>query len=93
MMISPPLPDGTRPMNLEEFKNFLKKFDGNKDNRISKEELQDIIRSNGKWFSGWKSKRALSHADANRDGFIDDKEMINLVEFAKKQLNLTVVAN
>ncbi|KAK3423201.1 hypothetical protein EUGRSUZ_F00235 [Eucalyptus grandis] len=69
------------------------KFDANKDNRISKEELQDIIRSYGKWFSGWKSKQALSRADANGDGFIDDKEMINLVEFAKKQLGVTVVAN
>ncbi|KAF8030528.1 hypothetical protein BT93_E2842 [Corymbia citriodora subsp. variegata] len=85
-------PEDTRLMNLEEFKKLLKKFDANKDNKISKEELQELLRSHGKHFSGWKSKRALGHADANGDGYIDENEMINLVEFAKKQLGVTVVA-
>ncbi|KAI3439712.1 uncharacterized protein J3R85_004561 [Psidium guajava] len=85
-------PDGTRVMTLEEFKRWLKKYDADADGRISKEELQDIIRITGGWFSRWRSRQAVSCVDANGDGFIDDNEISNLLEFAKKQLGVTVVA-
>lgn len=84
--------DGTRIMTLEEFKQWLKKYDADADGRISKEELQDITRITGGWFSRWRSRQAVSCADANGDGFIDDNEISNLLEFAKKQLGVTVVA-
>ncbi|XP_072973229.1 uncharacterized protein [Typha angustifolia] len=79
-------------MTVEEFKEWLKKFDMDKDGRISREELQRAIRSVRGRFSGWKSSRGIRQADADGDGYIDDNEIDNLVEFAQKRLGLRIVA-
>ncbi|KAK4752775.1 hypothetical protein SAY87_021573 [Trapa incisa] len=84
--------DGCRVMSLDEFKQWLKRFDSDKDGRISIEELSHAIRTNGRWFSRRKGKEALGSADVNGDGFITEDEVEELVEFAKKQLGLKVVA-
>ncbi|WOL06565.1 polcalcin Phl p 7 [Canna indica] len=78
-------------VTVEEFKEWLKRFDMDKDGRISREELRRAIRSIHKHFSGWKSSRGIQYADTDGDGFIGDNEIVNLVEFAQKVLGLQIV--
>lgn len=79
-------------MSLEDFKQWLNKFDSDKDGRISKGELSRAIRATGCWFSRHKCKEAVGSADLNRNGFIDEDEIEELVEFAQKRLGVRVVA-
>ncbi|KAH1057828.1 hypothetical protein J1N35_035893 [Gossypium stocksii] len=84
--------DGKREMTMDEFQRWLKKFDDDKDGRISRDELADAIRvSRGGWFTGRKSKRIIGSVDADRNGFIDDNEIKNLAEFAEKYLNIKIL--
>lgn len=83
--------DGKQQMTIEQFKRWIKRLDTDKDGRISKEELADAIRANGGWFAGWKGKRGLHSADSNGDGFIDESELSNLVDFAQKHLGVKVM--
>ncbi|KAA8528544.1 hypothetical protein F0562_035899 [Nyssa sinensis] len=82
--------EGKREMTIEEFKQWLKKFDANNDGRICKDELIEAIRVTGAWFPGWKAKRGVQFADANHDGFIDESEMEILANFARKEMNCGV---
>lgn len=84
-------PDGKREMTIEEFKKWLKKFDKDKDGKISRDELREVVRAKGGWFSTHKSKRGLKLADTNSNGFIDDSEISNLVEFAQRELGIRIV--
>lgn len=77
-----------RQLTPEEFKKWLKTFDADGDGRISKTELRNAIRSSGAWFSGRKSGRGMNEADINHDGFIDDDEIENLLDFAEKKMNV-----
>ncbi|XVF64032.1 hypothetical protein PTKIN_Ptkin09bG0134500 [Pterospermum kingtungense] len=79
--------DGMRKMTIDEFKRWLKKFDQDKDGRISKDELADAIRALGGWFARRKSKQGIRSVDANGNGFIDDSEIKNLAESAENHLN------
>ncbi|XP_072952972.1 polcalcin Cyn d 7-like [Typha angustifolia] len=81
-----------REMTVDEFKEWLKRFDTDKDGRISREELQRAIRSIRGRFSGWKSRRGIRRADIDGDGFIDEDEIDNLVDFAQNSLGLRIVA-
>ncbi|KAL5982449.1 hypothetical protein ACLOJK_016520 [Asimina triloba] len=78
-------------MTIDEFKDWLNHFDADRDGRISKDELRNAIRRMGKWFSTWKSSRALKEADTDRDGFINDEEIENLVGFAETDLGIKIV--
>ncbi|KAG5542169.1 hypothetical protein RHGRI_021885 [Rhododendron griersonianum] len=78
-------------MTMDQFKEWIKQFDGDADGRISRDELQEAIRSTRAWFSGWKAKRGVKAADANRDGFIDDSEITALMEFAEKNLSIKIM--
>ncbi|KAI3991994.1 hypothetical protein MKX01_014885 [Papaver californicum] len=80
-------------MTMEEFKLWLKGFDKDGDGRISKQELREALRLHGSggWFTTWKSGRGVRSADANRDGFINENEMSNLVGFATKELGIEIV--
>ncbi|URE00409.1 hypothetical protein MUK42_19756 [Musa troglodytarum] len=80
-------------MTVEEFKEWLMKFDTDRDGRISREELKRAIRSIRGRFSGWKSRRGISYADSDGSGFIDEGEMDNLVAFARKSLGLKIVVS
>ncbi|KAL7262108.1 hypothetical protein ACSBR1_000483 [Camellia fascicularis] len=84
--------DGKREMTIEEFKQWLKKFDANKDGRMSEHELREAIHVAGGWFAGQKSRIGVRSADANGNGFIEDSEINNLVEFAQKNLGVRIVA-
>ncbi|KAK6245253.1 hypothetical protein QUC31_000061 [Theobroma cacao] len=83
--------DGKREMTIDEFKRYLKKFDDDKDGRISRDELANAIRAAGGWFATRKSKHAIRSVDANGNGFIDDNEIKNLAEFAEKHLNVRIL--
>ncbi|KAK4429004.1 hypothetical protein Salat_1200400 [Sesamum alatum] len=85
--------DGKVEVSEQEFKKWLKKFDVDGDGRISAEELREAIRAKGGWFSKWKAKRGVKTADKDRNGVIDDDEIGNLVEFAKKHLGLRVISS
>lgn len=78
-------------MTVEEFREWLKSFDKDKDGRISRAELREAIRSKGGRFTTWKSGRGIRQADSNRNGFIDDAEIDNLVAFAQRNLGIKIV--
>jgi len=83
--------DGKRVMTLQQFKQWLKtSFDANGDGRISKGELREALRITGGLFASWKSNKVFKSVDSNHDGFIDDKEFINLARFAEKHLNIRI---
>ncbi|CAK9135305.1 unnamed protein product [Ilex paraguariensis] len=68
----------------DRLRDLLRRYDTNRDGKLSKEELKAAFRSLGVGFSGWRAGRALRHADANEDGYINEKEMNELVEYATK---------
>ncbi|KAI9200453.1 hypothetical protein LWI28_008180 [Acer negundo] len=82
--------DGKREMTINEFKRWLKKLDADKDGRISREELADAVRGTGGWFARFKAKRGVRSVDSNGNGFIDESEFKNLVEFAEKHLGVRI---
>ncbi|KAJ0974953.1 hypothetical protein J5N97_016918 [Dioscorea zingiberensis] len=77
-------------MSVEDFKRWLKSFDADQDGRISKDELQKAMRSMRVRFCTMKSGRGVRLADSDGDGYIDDNEMENLVEFAKASMGLKI---
>ncbi|KAG5542164.1 hypothetical protein RHGRI_021880 [Rhododendron griersonianum] len=83
--------DGKREMTMDQFKEWIKQFDGDADGRISRDELKEAIRSTRAWFPGWKANRGVKAADANRDGFIDNSEITALMEFAEKNLSIKIM--
>lgn len=83
--------DGKRVMTTEELKRWLKKFDVDKDGRISKKELREAVRATGGRFARFKSRLGVRSADANGNGFVDEDELDNLVEFAQKHLGVKIV--
>ncbi|KAL5071904.1 hypothetical protein RYX36_022791 [Vicia faba] len=83
--------DGKRVMSLQQFKQWFKTyFDSNGDGRISKDELREVLRIIGGVFASWKSNKVLKSVDDNHDGFIDDKELVNLAQFAEKHFNIRI---
>ncbi|KAK8596809.1 hypothetical protein V6N13_001416 [Hibiscus sabdariffa] len=83
--------DGKRTMTMGEFKQWLKKFDDDKDGHISKEELRSVIYEIGGRFGRWKSWRGMQSADADGSGFIGEKNMTNFVDFADKYLGVRIL--
>ncbi|OEL38830.1 hypothetical protein BAE44_0000150 [Dichanthelium oligosanthes] len=77
-------------MTLEEFKEWLKKFDADGDGRISRNELLEALRCRDGWFTTWRSSRALRQADKNNSGFLDDSEIKNLVRFVQKDVGMKI---
>ncbi|KAF5193951.1 Calmodulin [Thalictrum thalictroides] len=90
MPFCPPRHSFQDEMTEEEFKKWLKQFDVDGDGRISKKELQKALRSLGMHFTAWKSGRGIRVADTNRNGFIDENEIKDLVEFAKNKLGIMI---
>ncbi|XP_062199223.1 polcalcin Phl p 7-like [Phragmites australis] len=79
-------------MTVDEFKEWLRRFDVDHDGRISRDELRRAMRAIRARFTGWRSKRGISYADADGDGYIDDNEVDGLIEFAQTNLGLKIVA-
>lgn len=79
-------------MTVDEFKEWLKRFDLDKDGRISRQELQRMIKSIRGRFSGWKSSRGIRAADTDGDGYVSEDEIDNLIDFAQRSLGLKIVS-
>lgn len=79
-------------MSEEDFKKWLKRFDSNRDGRITVEELRNAIKASGGWFfCTQKAKHGMKKADENFNGVIDDTEIGNLVEFAQKHMGVRII--
>uniref|UniRef100_A0ACD5YHA9 Uncharacterized protein n=2 Tax=Avena sativa TaxID=4498 RepID=A0ACD5YHA9_AVESA len=76
----------------DEFKEWLRRFDVDRDGRISRDELRRAMRALRVRFTGHRARRGISFADADGDGYIDDSEIDRLVEFARRNLGLRIVA-
>jgi calmodulin len=87
-----PIRGGPSTITVDEFKEWLKQFDGDHDGRISRGELREAIRRRGGWFTTLKAGRAIRHADSDHSGFVDDAEIENLVDFAQKDLGMNISA-
>uniref|UniRef100_A0ACD5XYA4 Uncharacterized protein n=1 Tax=Avena sativa TaxID=4498 RepID=A0ACD5XYA4_AVESA len=82
------LPQGE--VTAEEFWAWLRQFDADHDGRISREELQQALRSLNLWFAAWKAREGVRAADANRDGVVGAEEAGRLFAFAQRQLGVKI---
>ncbi|KAL5198744.1 hypothetical protein ABZP36_002256 [Zizania latifolia] len=77
-------------VSVEDFKRWLMQFDTDHDGRITRRELREAIRRRGAWFAGLRAWRAVQRADRNRNGFVDDDEIENLIGMAEKDLGFNI---
>ncbi|RVW40544.1 hypothetical protein CK203_081447 [Vitis vinifera] len=68
----------------EQIRGIFRKYDRNGDRRLSKAELKEAFKHLGSHFPWWRASRALSRADANKDGYISEEELTSLVNYALK---------
>ncbi|KAK4722782.1 hypothetical protein R3W88_013015 [Solanum pinnatisectum] len=72
------------PLSEEQVKGMLKKYDKNKDGKLSKHELILAFKEMGLHFCRWKAGKALRLADNNCDGYINEDEMSEFVHYASR---------
>ncbi|KAK4599443.1 hypothetical protein RGQ29_009486 [Quercus rubra] len=76
------LTDKTPPLPEDQLRKIFKKYDTNNDNLLSKEELKKAFEYLGSIIPGFRANRGLHHADANKDGYVNEGEMDELVKYA-----------
>ena len=69
------------PLPEDQLRNTFKKFDTDNDNQLSIGELTKAFQFLGSRFPGYRADRSLLHADANNDGFVNQEEMNQLVNY------------
>ncbi|KAL4649667.1 hypothetical protein ACB092_01G031100 [Castanea dentata] len=72
----------TLPPTEDQLRQIFKKYDTNNDNLLCGEELKKAFDYLGSIIPGIRAKRGLHHADANKDGFVNEREMDELVKYA-----------
>ncbi|KAF3672037.1 hypothetical protein CQW23_29971 [Capsicum baccatum] len=72
------------PLSDQQVKGMLKKYDKNRDGKLSKQELRFAFKEMGLHFCRRKAGKALRIADNNGDGYINEEEMTELVQYASK---------
>ncbi|XAR64065.1 hypothetical protein NMG60_11024268 [Bertholletia excelsa] len=72
---------GTVTWKEEDIRKLLEKEDKNKDNLLSKDEIENAFKELGAVFPGWRALRGLKYADCNRDGYVDEYEKEKLVQY------------
>nr|POF25836.1 putative calcium-binding protein cml10 [Quercus suber] len=77
------------PPTEEQLRNIFKKYDTNNDKKLSREELKKAFDYLGSLIPGFRADRGLHHADANKDGYVNEGEMDELVKYAV-QVGFTV---
>ncbi|XP_059284018.1 probable calcium-binding protein CML10 [Lycium ferocissimum] len=81
--------DASIPVTEEQLEKVLKRYDENKDGKLSKQELKTAFKEMGLRFCGWKASRAFHHADINGDGYISKDEMKELVKYSSNKWGIT----
>ncbi|OIT04147.1 hypothetical protein A4A49_00315 [Nicotiana attenuata] len=74
----------SHPLTEEQVKGMLRKYDKNRDGKLSKQELRLAFKEMGLHFCRWKAGKALRFADKNGDGYINEDEISEFVKFASK---------
>ncbi|XAR64066.1 hypothetical protein NMG60_11024269 [Bertholletia excelsa] len=69
----------------ENIRKLLEKHDKNKDNCLTKDEIENAFKDLDAFFPGWRASRGLKYADSNRDGKVDEYEKENLVQYIFKR--------
>jgi calmodulin len=79
-------------LTAEEFRAWLAQFDADGDGRISREELQQALRSLNVRFAWWKARGGVRAADADRDGGVQlgEDEVARLFAFAQSHLRVKI---
>ena len=72
------------PLPENQLRNIFKKFDTNNDKKLSREELKKAFDYLGSIIPGFRADRGLHHADANKDGYVNEEEMNELVKYAER---------
>ncbi|KAE8688825.1 putative Calcium-binding EF-hand family protein [Hibiscus syriacus] len=74
------------PINVDQVMTIFKRFDLDRNGRLSKEELKKASSSLGLRFQGRRALRAgLHHADANNNGLISEEEQDTQVKYATER--------
>lgn len=68
-----------------QLKLIFNQFDSDKDGLLNKQELKNAFSYLGSRVPEWRTQRALSYADENGDGYIDDKELEKIINYAYRQ--------
>ncbi|CAO3680624.1 unnamed protein product [Rhizopus stolonifer] len=66
---------------LDEMRLCFEKFDKNKDGKISKQELKDVMIGLGEKLTEEEIEDMMKDADTNKDGHIDFEEFKQLIPF------------
>ncbi|XVF60061.1 hypothetical protein PTKIN_Ptkin08bG0012700 [Pterospermum kingtungense] len=64
--------------------SVFRRFDDNRNGRLSRQELKNAFKSLGSRCPTCRALAALYHADENGDGYISEKEMNPLIQYALK---------
>ncbi|KAG6624675.1 hypothetical protein CIPAW_16G044800 [Carya illinoinensis] len=68
--------------NEAELRHIFRLSDVNRDGVLSRQELRNAFYSLGSYVSGWRAYWAIFHADADKDGYISEAELDNVVRYA-----------
>ncbi|GMY28636.1 putative calcium-binding protein cml26 [Fagus crenata] len=68
----------------DQLQKIFKKYDFNNDGLLSKEELKKAFDYLGSCIPGIRASHGIHHADANRDGYVNEEELNELVKYAKR---------
>ncbi|KAA8547208.1 hypothetical protein F0562_003636 [Nyssa sinensis] len=74
-----------REMSLDEFQEWLRRFDTDQDGRISREELKEALHSLRIWFGWWKARQGMKEADTDHTGHIDNAKEIEKLDTIRLQ--------
>ncbi|KAL3514507.1 hypothetical protein ACH5RR_027234 [Cinchona calisaya] len=70
------------PLTAEQLRGIFEQCDKNGDGRLDRAELKEAFKKLGAMIPSWRAARGLHHADLNGDGYIDEEEMTDLVNYA-----------
>lgn len=74
----------SEPLSEEELKGILRRFDVDRDGQYTRTELKDAFHSLGSRCPTWRSFRAISHADTNGDGLVNQDELVHLLNYVTR---------
>ncbi|GJS03442.1 EF-hand domain pair containing protein [Tanacetum coccineum] len=67
-----------------QIKGLVRRFDTNRDGKISKRELRVGLKSLGLRFAFFRSRHAVRYADTNGDGVISEDEINEVARYVSK---------